>query len=105
MFGTVFAHVHRRRVGSPPDRAAQGAIVYPRHVTKTCDAKANASPPIGWPGPRAADTHTGTGSRTIGGRGPLNGGRSLAVSYTHLRAHETRHDLVCRLLLEKKKKK
>src|SRR5450756_168275 len=27
------------------------------------------------------------------------------ISYTHLRAHETRHDLVCRLLLEKKKKK
>src|SRR5450756_1510568 len=25
------------------------------------------------------------------------------VAYTHLRAHETRHDLVCRLLLEKKK--
>src|SRR5659263_632509 len=31
--------------------------------------------------------------------------RFLPVSYTHLRAHETRHDLVCRLLLEKKKKK
>src|SRR5665648_977010 len=30
---------------------------------------------------------------------------AVAVSYTHLRAHETRHDLVCRLLLEKKKKK
>ncbi|WDT36781.1 hypothetical protein PVA38_11065 [Streptococcus pneumoniae D39] len=31
-------------------------------------------------------------------------GRSLrAVSYTHLRAHETVLDLVCRLLLEKKK--
>src|SRR5450756_2772523 len=29
----------------------------------------------------------------------------MPVSYTHLRAHETRHDLVCRLLLEKKKKK
>src|SRR5659263_743925 len=28
---------------------------------------------------------------------------SIPVSYTHLRAHETRHDLVCRLLLEKKK--
>src|SRR5450756_2215335 len=28
-------------------------------------------------------------------------GEMLAVSYTHLRAHETRHDLVCRLLLEK----
>src|SRR5450756_2956373 len=29
----------------------------------------------------------------------------IPVSYTHLRAHETRHDLVCRLLLEKKKRK
>ena len=28
---------------------------------------------------------------------------STAVSYTHLRAHETCADLVCRLLLEKKK--
>src|SRR5450759_4019345 len=27
--------------------------------------------------------------------------RRNPVSYTHLRAHETRHDLVCRLLLEK----
>ena len=30
-------------------------------------------------------------------------GKSVAVSYTHLRAHETVLDLVCRLLLEKKK--
>src|SRR5450759_1394660 len=29
-------------------------------------------------------------------------GYTTTVSYTHLRAHETRHDLVCRLLLEKK---
>ena len=28
-----------------------------------------------------------------------------AVSYTHLRAHETVLDLVCRLLLEKKKQR
>ena len=28
---------------------------------------------------------------------------TTAVSYTHLRAHETVLDLVCRLLLEKKK--
>ena len=28
-----------------------------------------------------------------------------SVSYTHLRAHETVLDLVCRLLLEKKNKK
>ena len=32
----------------------------------------------------------------------ING--SIPVSYTHLRAHETVLDLVCRLLLEKKKK-
>ena len=31
-------------------------------------------------------------------------GMPNAVSYTHLRAHETVLDLVCRLLLEKKKK-
>src|SRR5450756_2835788 len=38
---------------------------------------------------------------------PLNKTRRIfgPVSYTHIRAHETRHDLVCRLLLEKKKKK
>ena len=29
--------------------------------------------------------------------------QAKAVSYTHLRAHETVLDLVCRLLLEKKK--
>ena len=29
---------------------------------------------------------------------------TVPVSYTHLRAHETVLDLVCRLLLEKKKK-
>ena len=28
---------------------------------------------------------------------------AIAVSYTHLRAHETGRNLVCRLLLEKKK--
>ena len=39
--------------------------------------------------------------------GPENfyGSNSGTVSYTHLRAHETVLDLVCRLLLEKKKKK
>ena len=35
----------------------------------------------------------------------LLGRRLSPVSYTHLRAHETVLDLVCRLLLEKKKKK
>src|SRR5660397_265948 len=31
--------------------------------------------------------------------------KNMPVSYTHLRAHETKANLVCRLLLEKKKKK
>jgi len=34
----------------------------------------------------------------------MNTTHKTAVSYTHLRAHETVLDLVCRLLLEKKKK-
>ncbi len=34
----------------------------------------------------------------------FSSGRSVeTVPYPHLRAHETRHDLVCRLPLEKKK--
>src|SRR5678815_5934564 len=39
--------------------------------------------------------------------GPESSGKTtiaLPVSYTHLRAHETPEHLVCRLLLEKKKK-
>ena len=37
-------------------------------------------------------------------RGLRNADGTGAVSYTHLRAHETGRNLVCRLLLEKKKK-
>src|SRR5659263_561226 len=37
------------------------------------------------------------------GKDPVLPDGLAPVSYTHLRAHETRHDLVCRLLLEKKK--
>src|SRR5450756_2667637 len=44
-------------------------------------------------------------THSAGTRRAKHAGHSpTAVSYTHLRAHETRHDLVCRLLLEKKKK-
>ena len=43
-------------------------------------------------GVRAESVSTSRGGRGIG-----------TVSYTHLRAHETVLDLVCRLLLEKKK--
>ena len=61
------------------------------------------------------DSRVGEGGGAVGGDVDLGGLRSLgdapvigageaaAVSYTHLRAHETVLDLVCRLLLEKKK--
>ena len=50
------------------------------------------------------------GERGLGQRGGIDATSFLGdfrqvtpVSYTHLRAHETVLDLVCRLLLEKKK--
>src|SRR5664280_3663383 len=46
-----------------------------------------------------------TFSGGLSGRGTVFKLSPNAVSYTHLRAHETVLDLVCRLLLEKKKKK
>ena len=45
----------------------------------------------------------GVGVRAAAGADAIGGGlRSGPVSYTHLRAHETVLDIVCRLLLEKK---
>ena len=45
-----------------------------------------------------------TGGGISGGAfNPAVGIGPITVSYTHLRAHETVLDLVCRLLLEKKK--
>src|SRR5665647_530031 len=43
-------------------------------------------------------------NRVLGGGIVLGSIVLIAVSYTHLRAHETDSYLVCRLLLEKKKK-
>eukprot|EP00658_Telonema_sp_P-2_P030285 TRINITY_DN22898_c0_g1_i2.p1 TRINITY_DN22898_c0_g1~~TRINITY_DN22898_c0_g1_i2.p1 ORF type:complete len:180 (-),score=33.14 TRINITY_DN22898_c0_g1_i2:72-611(-) len=40
----------------------------------------------------------------LGCKRPATSNTYLTVSYTHLRAHETPEHLVCRLLLEKKKK-
>src|SRR5450756_646702 len=60
-------------------------------TSSTCDEPADivgALPP-GPPGERRAAAVVAS----VSASGPV------AVSYTHLRAHETRHDLVCRLLL------
>src|SRR5660398_315343 len=74
-------------------------------------------PAVGVPGlrysshPRSAeDFHCGTQEfqalcEQLPRRPHLSRGGSEPVSYTHLRAHETKANLVCRLLLEKKKKK
>ena len=52
-------------------------------------------------GGRAAPAHPAGREPVRECRGRLDSG---PVSYTHLRAHETVLDLVCRLLLEKKNK-
>ena len=44
-------------------------------------------------------------SMRVNGAWARKGDTISPVSYTHLRAHETVLDLVCRLLLEKKNKK
>src|SRR5450759_3534636 len=55
---------------------------------------------------RSHGVAAGERRRIVGEVVPLDVGTHflevIPVSYTHLRAHETRHDLVCRLLLEKK---
>src|SRR5450756_1935583 len=85
--------VERRWVGrAPPHRIGLGIVGAGHPATATAGAPGLVAP--GLLGVRGAgdgeefpDLLTGLGT----------------VSYTHLRAHETRHDLVCRLLLEKKK--
>ena len=42
-----------------------------------------------------------TGNAASGKKDPLAAQGTRTVSYTHLRAHETLANLVCRLLLEK----
>src|SRR5660397_284783 len=48
---------------------------------------------------------TWTNGDTVTSQDFKNSWLRTPVSYTHLRAHETKANLVCRLLLEKKKKK
>ncbi|GHU24826.1 hypothetical protein FACS189472_17880 [Alphaproteobacteria bacterium] len=51
------------------------------------------------------NSHLYTPTHIQTGKKKKKKGGKTAVSYTHLRAHETRGNLVCRLLLEKKKKR
>src|SRR5450756_275380 len=47
--------------------------------------------------PAGATIRDGTTGDSINGSGSRADSAFTPVSYTHLRAHETRHDLVCRL--------
>ena len=101
----------RRPPRSTLDRSSAASDVYKRQVSGSCIArvsKVGASTEIGKIGhslenivkektPLQIQIRNFTGKMVIFG--------VIAVSYTHLRAHETVLDLVCRLLLEKKNKK
>ena len=82
------------RIRRPPrstlDRSSAASDVYKRQLFE--------------PGP-AAEVELGQPRRRhrVRARGLGRHRRAEPVSYTHLRAHETVLDLVCRLLLEKKK--
>ena len=80
----------RRPPRSTLDRSSAASDVYKR--------QAEVSEKIGTE--RRVDVH---GRVDAGVHLLLDEGGVEAVSYTHLRAHETVLDLVCRLLLEKKK--
>src|SRR5665648_837373 len=58
--------------------------------------------PWPWHRERLLSTIKNIGNGRLWGEWKQDYTNHIAVSYTHLRAHETRHDLVCRLLLEKK---
>src|SRR5674476_1651257 len=81
----------------PRDLALVGAVVKPTgqlSVEQRDNELAEVTPRSAGPSDRRPQRWS---------RAPLPGAAS--VSYTHLRAHETGRNLVCRLLLEKKKKK
>ena len=82
----------RRPPRSTLDRSSAASDVYKRQAGS---GLVNELPPV--PILVAEDVAAGDGRARDGAIDP--------VSYTHLRAHETVLDLVCRLLLEKKKGK
>mgnify|MGYP003380734502 CR=1 FL=1 len=84
----------RRPPRSTLDRSSAASDVYKRQ-TLTLAGGLNCQPGFRF-----------SGSQTLlSGRGSVltTGVHPVPVSYTHLRAHETVLDIVCRLLLEKKK--
>ena len=82
----------RRPPRSTQSRSSAASDVYKRQASDTPGPAENAFQAADGPAPGLAAY-----------RGAHD--RPCAVSYTHLRAHETPEHLVCRLLLEKKNNK
>ena len=81
----------RRPPRSTLDRSSAASDVYKRQDYN-----------VAWPGAEIAVMGS-AGAAEIIFKKEIDSAKD-PVSYTHLRAHETVLDLVCRLLLEKKKK-
>src|SRR5674536_257171 len=92
----------RRRRAAPSTPRRSAPLVGAR-VTPVGDRRAAAVDRRRPRGTRRCRGPGGTTGHRAGGRGGQPGRPAGAVSYTHLRAHETPEHLVCRLLLEKKK--
>src|SRR5450756_257205 len=115
----------RRQVSHWPHAQTNGTVTRsPGFHLWTRDPTSAITPANSWPGtcgrrisgscpihpcqslrhrPLAATSMTTPVSGQAGSSTVTTSGSCWTVSYTHLRAHETRHDLVCRLLLEKTK--
>ena len=85
----------RRPPRSTLDRSSAASDVYKRQRQGVAASSSGVAGITHSRRPRGVSTYSGQ-RRWMGGG---------SVSYTHLRAHETVLDLVCRLLLEKKKEK
>ena len=119
-FATASPHPAHTPPPTPPSPAADTPPP-PRPPTHNPDPYTNRAPSPPTPTPDGANGPAGNQSATDGGinhncsrshdkkfcathqlsQTTRNAGRTVTVSYTHLRAHETVLDPVCRLLLEK----
>ena len=89
------------RAGDPNDDRGPSMMV--RHAEQRArEAAANADRYLRETFPRANATTLALALKEFNNDVALAKDALKAVSYTHLRAHETGRNLVCRLLLEKK---
>src|SRR5678815_5858635 len=102
----------RDRCGTPrASRRVQSALLlHPSSTDAVRPSRCtnNPSPPPPIPGRQSCRApqclHSAPRRETACTSASIRSCRVSTVSYTHLRAHETPEHLVCRLLLEKKKK-